>query len=201
MRDLTLTDAQRAEVSKYIHLYATDPEYRMGLGGRRVTRDVLLGLAGAFKADLAHPPSLLDVGAGRGETLEMATHAGFDPVRGVECVPLLLDHRIDYGVAWDLPAADDAFDVVTCIDVLEHIRREDIEASLAEMARVARRKVFIGVANHDSRREGVQLHVTRLPYEEWTEIVSGVFPCVQKCTAAHRSANQWFLCVPAGAPS
>jgi len=198
MRDLNLTDAQRAEVEKYVRIYDTDGRYRMGMPRRRFTLETLKALYKALSPDLPRAPSLLDVGAGRGETIAFAIAAGFDPALGVECVPSLLNDRVDYGVAWDLPATDNSVDVVTCLDVLEHIRREDVEASLAELARVARHRVFIGVANHDSRREGVQLHVTQLPFDEWTGLLSEAFQTVRPLPGAFGTKNQHYLCTPKG---
>lgn len=52
-----------------------------------------------------------------------------------------------------LPFADDAFDVVGCFEVLEHLRGDGPDRALAEYARVARRAVVLSVPHepHFSR--------------------------------------------------
>lgn len=45
----------------------------------------------------------------------------------------------------DIPAEQDAFDVVLCCQVLEHLEFGDVPAALAELARVARARVVISV--------------------------------------------------------
>ena len=49
-----------------------------------------------------------------------------------------LDIRYDVGVGESLPYPDDAFDVVVCVDVLEHV--ESVERCIGEMARVLGRE-------------------------------------------------------------
>lgn len=90
---------------------------------------------------------VLDVGCGGGFTCEYLAERGAD-VTGLEVNPDLLraarEHAsagglvIDYvpGVAEALPFDDASFDVVTCVDVLEHV--EDVGRAVAEMARVLR---------------------------------------------------------------
>jgi ubiquinone/menaquinone biosynthesis C-methylase UbiE len=87
------------------------------------------------------PVSLLDVGCGEGEMLR----------RGV--VPaatrtVLFDRSRDsaahvIGSVDALPFASRSFDVVTCMEVLEHL--PEPAAALREMARVARRAVILSV--------------------------------------------------------
>ena len=53
--------------------------------------------------------------------------------------------RIEFvaGSAYDLPFADDSFDLVSAIEVFEHLERP--ERALAEMARVSRRGILLSV--------------------------------------------------------
>jgi SAM-dependent methyltransferase len=45
----------------------------------------------------------------------------------------------------DLPFADDAFDIVGCFEVLEHLQGDQPRQALKEFARVARRAVIMSV--------------------------------------------------------
>ena len=99
--------------------------------------------------DDLRPESLLDAGCGEGELLRRCAIAA--SVRTV-----LLDRSRDtaahvLGSVTALPFAPRTFDVVTCLEVLEHLR--DPAPALAELARVARRAVVLSV-----------------PYEPWFRI-------------------------------
>ncbi|HEX8034684.1 MAG TPA: class I SAM-dependent methyltransferase, partial [Ktedonobacterales bacterium] len=102
------------------------------------------------------PDTLLDIGSGRGAFLWPLLDA-FPNLR-VTCADIL-DHRVagiqavhDGGVATlaavradatALPLADESFDVVTLLEVLEHI--PDTRRALAEVCRVAKRFVVLSV--------------------------------------------------------
>ncbi len=100
-----------------------------------------------FDRFLAHWQDLevLDVGCGRGCISEFLTHRGCH-VYGVdpssESVKLAAERAIREGLAIDyrlgsaeqLPYEDHKFDVVVCVDVLEHV--EDSAQAIREMARV-----------------------------------------------------------------
>jgi SAM-dependent methyltransferase len=84
--------------------------------------------------------ALLDVGFGRGELLDWARSAGFSTA-GVEVVPELVDRARSRGhEAVDnisrLPP--NAFDVITAIDVLEHLSREQLREFFVDVRRVIR---------------------------------------------------------------
>ncbi len=58
------------------------------------------------------------------------------------------------GDVTELQFADAAFDVVFCAEVLEHVRPETLAAACAELARVARNYVIIGVPYRQDTRVG-----------------------------------------------
>jgi SAM-dependent methyltransferase len=102
----------------------------------------------------AEPGSILDVGCGEGVlTVEWAQRLGDGRIVGIDLDdPKLkaewatrarpnLEFRCEE--ATSLTFGDDEFDLATAIEVLEHV--PDPEATLAEMARVARRHLLVSV--------------------------------------------------------
>ncbi len=88
---------------------------------------------------------VLDVGCGGGFTCEFMAKKGA-AVSGIDLSEVSIDTAkkhaeesnltIDYknGTAENLPFEDDSFDVVNCVDVLEHV--EDVSVIIAEIKRV-----------------------------------------------------------------
>jgi SAM-dependent methyltransferase len=107
-----------------------------------------------------HSSSLLDAGCGEGETL---ARLGSALPRRVAAVDIDRDavafaakrfpevevtrHSIDR-----LPFEDDSFDLVLCLEVLEHLPAPD--AALAELARVSRSHVVVSVPHEPWFRGG-----------------------------------------------
>ena len=167
-----ITKNQQDEIDKYVRMYREKPTYEMGVVRTHAAMMVL--------KENSHFSSFLDVGCGRGEMLGVASDLGFTHVRGVEVVPALLSDVIVQGLAWDIPFEDNEFDVVTCNDVMEHIRNEDMLPTLNELKRVAKHTVTFSIANNQSTStfaDGTrpELHVNILPYDEWDRILHEVF--------------------------
>ena len=125
---------------------STNPVVRRLMSGFRSTLDEL--------SERAAPGSVLDVGCGEGVlTCEWAERLGDGRVVGIDLDdPKLraewatrdrinLDFRAED--ATSLPFADGEFDLAAAIEVLEHV--PDPEATVAEMARVARRHLLVSV--------------------------------------------------------
>ncbi len=121
-----------------------------------VVRRLMTGFHGALDElwDLASPESVLDVGCGEGVlTHEWAGRLGDRRIVGIDLGdPKLqaewekrqrpnLEYRVEE--ATSLSFGDDEFDVATAIEVLEHV--PDPDATLAEMARVARTHLLVSV--------------------------------------------------------
>lgn len=92
--------------------------------------------------------SVLDVGCATGVYVDLLARAGHE-ARGVDHSEALVawarEHRegaFDVGDAYALPYASDTFDTVLVFDLLEHV---DDARALAEIARVARRRVILAV--------------------------------------------------------
>jgi ubiquinone/menaquinone biosynthesis C-methylase UbiE len=97
------------------------------------------------------PGSLLDVGCGEGVvTDELAALLPSARVTGIDVPDPTLAaewarRNAEYvaGTAYELPFDDGEFDLVSAIEVFEHLERP--AAALSEMARVARRYVLVSV--------------------------------------------------------
>jgi ubiquinone/menaquinone biosynthesis C-methylase UbiE len=115
------------------------------------------------------PANLLDIGTGRGVFLWPLLDAF--PSLPITCVDRL-DYRISdlqavraggierleaiHGDVTDLPFADDSFEVVTMLEVLEHV--PDTRRALAEVCRVARRFALFSVPSQaDDNPEHIHL--------------------------------------------
>lgn len=161
--------ARKLEHQKYVQAYSNE---RYAMGQPRMD-DAVGDLAG-----LPCGGSYLDVACGRGEMLRHAEALGFSPVQGTEIVPALIDgSRVIYGEVHALPFPDKSFDVVTMLDVIEHLIPGDDEKACRELARVARRHILLTANNRESKKAiGEELHINRRPYEEWDSLFRSWFP-------------------------
>lgn len=115
---------------------------------------------------------VLDVGCATGayvRHLEAHGHeaVGVDFARALVEAARAVGGTFEVGRAEALPFEDDVFDTVAAVDLLEHL--DDDAAGLAEMARVARRRVLFTVpaaAPEDLRRTGLVLQ----PYEDASHV-------------------------------
>jgi len=107
------------------------------------------------------PTSVLDVGCGEGVVTERLAHLlAPTKVLGVDADQQHLREEwrtrgaanlsFETGSAYDLPFSDGSFDVVCCIEVLEHLERP--RDALAEMRRVAGRALLLSVPNEPGWR-------------------------------------------------
>lgn len=154
---------------EYLDSPDVDPEVR-----RRSHRDIdlsnlLLGgsraLAAALGETIRELPSeatVLDVGSGSGDTIELAQHIGARSGRRLTGVALDLNadlvktctKRNQLGVcasALALPFPAQSVDIVVCSLLLHHFEGADLCQALRELDRVARVRVLI----HDLRRSRV----------------------------------------------
>lgn len=155
------TTTREAEIAVYAKCYESD-RYAMGVRRRADVRALVTSLPLG---------SLLDVGCGRGESLDFASAIGHRPVVGTEVVVALLNERVVYAEAHALPFDDASFDHVTCWDVLEHLTEPDIRPALREIQRVARCTATVSASERSDVRDGRELHISRRSAREWLQIV------------------------------
>jgi 2-polyprenyl-3-methyl-5-hydroxy-6-metoxy-1,4-benzoquinol methylase len=178
---MDLAKARLAEIEKYRAVYAKYPTYRMMPVRREPVVDKLRGLSG----------SLLDVSCGRGELMESARELGFSPVLGTEAVSELCGDNVTYAVITELPFDDKQFDVVTCIDVLEHLLEPDIVPGLLELQRVVRRTLLLSAATYSTILDGVELHPSARPAREWERLLKATLSGEVKYEGTARTSHLW----------
>ena len=124
--------------------------------GLRGSHDFPLSILQGYLGWARDVHSLLDVGAGTGRTLSMIPAAqptielrGIEPTAELRQTSVarwgLAPGQIAEGDATRLPFADKSFDVVTSFGILHHIK--DHGRAVSELARVARKAVFISDVN------------------------------------------------------
>ena len=127
--------------------------------------------------------SLLDVGCGRGHFAEYIrttgkVAAGVDPVMTGDMLPHLC-------------FADKCIDVVTCLDVLEHIAEDQATLCVRELCRIASIAVIFTICTdsdiHQIDGNLIELHINRSPPGWWQNIcakfgdfVTTYHPCQEK---------------------
>ena len=106
-------------------------------------RQIIHSLVEKIRASLGTPnPRILDVGCGTGANLKMlAAHGQAEGVDiSTQAIEFCRERGLDsvkLGAAEQLPYDDGSFDLVTALDVIEHL--DDDVAGLREMRRVLRR--------------------------------------------------------------
>lgn len=160
-------------------------------------RAILESFLGQIVSQIRNPQSairILDVGCGTGANLEML--ANFGESEGVDVSDDALEFcrakglKVHKGLAEELPFEDESFDVVTALDVVEHL--DDDIGGLKEMNRVMKRSgralIFVpafmwlwgvqdDISNHRirytkkqiaERLEKAGFEIERATYANWT---------------------------------
>lgn len=98
--------------------------------------------------------TILDVGCGGGIFINslLSTYPDrFDRITALDCSEDALTHvkteKFKGNVA-KLPFEDESFDLVTCMEVLEHLDQEDYEKGVSELQRVSRKYIILTVPNN-----------------------------------------------------
>lgn len=129
---------QEMERHTYRIMYEAEETHWWFAGRRRIIESFVENIC----RDAQGRPRILDVGCGTGANLELLGQYG--DAEGVDVSIDALDfcraRRLKYvrqGAAEHLPYDDESFDLVTALDVIEHL--DDDAAALGEMRRVLRR--------------------------------------------------------------
>lgn len=110
--------------------------------------------------------------------LERLQKKGYE-VFGVEpsrvAVETLKSPFVVLGTCSAIPYASDLFDVVVCLDVLEHIPSTLTRDSLRELSRVTKAYAIISVADHEDVVDDLVLHINLRSYPEWERAIADCF--------------------------
>jgi SAM-dependent methyltransferase len=143
---------------------------------------------------------VLDAGCGAGYGAAMLAAAGAASVVGLDRAASVLqearprlgdDVELVEGDVEDLPFADGSFDLVVCLETLEHVERPD--TAIAELARVAGDAglVIVSSPNRDVYEPGNPHHVREFTPVELRAALERYFPHVE----LRRQANLIASCV------
>lgn len=137
---------------------------------------VNLSMRAAMKTDCK---TIIDVGSGRGVFLKEIHNIKND----VKIVSLDLNnyHNLDFVEFHKFNFSNcetfeikEKYDLLTCMDVLEHVDKLIIEESIRFLSKLAKTAV-LGIANHSDIIDGVELHLIQENAEWWTELLSKYF--------------------------
>lgn len=122
--------------------------------------------------------SILDVGVGRGHFFKEMQGNGYF-IQGIEpsneARKILNDPNIKFGYSHQIPYDTEDYDVVVCLDVLEHVPYILLEDTLKEISRVSRKYAIISVANHSDVVEGLEVHISKMPFCKWRDMIIEFF--------------------------
>jgi SAM-dependent methyltransferase len=149
------------EIAKYQGIYSSPekfPRYGHSNHGAKAVR--ILQKWGT--------PTVLDVGCGYNEFVQQVREA-MPNTRAIGIDPACPGADL-HAEAVALPFADKEFSVVTSFDMLEHLPECEVEAALAEMARVSTAFIFsISYVPSVNKWQGKTLHPTVRPETWWIE--------------------------------
>lgn len=141
------------EVTKYAHCYE-DPNYKMGKRRMQwMKRDI---------DSLDEGVLLLDIGSGRGETVEYAQSQGIE-AHGLDIVEELNPTYTSFN---QIPIR---YDVVTCYDVLEHIPPQELMRFLDNVFDRGAKRYFLTVSANKAEKDGMTLHLSIHPPGWWED--------------------------------
>jgi SAM-dependent methyltransferase len=138
---------------------------------------------------LGEPGTVLEAGCGMGTLAIRLAQAGFQ-VTGMDVSKLALQQASERAlkagvqIAWQegfaesIPFPDKAFDCVTCCHTLEHVK--DLDKSVAELKRVARKKIVVLVPKQKFRLYAENYHTQFFEQQEQLVGAFGLAQC--ECT-------------------
>lgn len=139
IHDSQFTSSLSKEMEQHTYgiMHEVEDSHWWFVGRRAILESFLKGIIQNLKPNIQNP-KILDVGCGTGANLEML--AQFGAAEGVDVSDDALEFcrqkglKVQKGLAEEMPFADGSFDVVTALDVVEHL--DDDIAGLKEMRRV-----------------------------------------------------------------
>lgn len=165
-RGFAMSEAEFAEA------YESTEDLQQVQGATDLNEACVTAILDAVRGD-----TVLDAGCGRGYLAEQLTSVASEVV-GCDIVlsSRLVERpglRFEQGSVESLPYADGAFDTVVSTHTLEHVQR--IHDALAELRRVARRRLIVVVPRERPYRYSFNLHLHFFPYPwNWQAVAGAV---------------------------
>lgn len=146
------------KIDNGLHKYWNNPSFWNQYGLDSCYGDRVHMVKRLLPADIA---TILDVGVGKGEIVNdiyqmdknvKALDVSIEALKYVQCPSTI-------GTIQDLPYKANAFDLIMCLEVLEHLPDSVFKAGVSELQRVADKYLLIGVPF----RENIEYRRTRCP--------------------------------------
>ena len=148
--------------------------------------------------DLFNPATVLDVGCAKGFLVYALEQNGVEAwgidasEYAVENAEEAIRDKITLGMAEKLPYDDNSFEVVTILDVMEHIPEKNVAKTIKELLRVAKKHVIVRVVTKDVPGDLDSSHETIKPKEWWEEQFTKHGGKVLMCEPYTNSKVWWF---------
>lgn len=125
------------------------------------------------------PVNWLDISSGRGNMIKKVLD--YDSNILITSTDLAKYHNFDVNFysmnlsnKEDRDMIKDKFDIVTCLDVLEHLDESYIEEVIEMLSKLGK-KIYLTIANHSDIFDGVELHTIQQPKHYWDNLLKKYF--------------------------
>lgn len=129
-----------------------------------------------FIVDNLKPRTALDLGCAKGFQVKALLHYGIDACgcdisdwAVANCAPEAEGRLRQVDIRDGLPYHDASVDLITCMQVLEHVEKEYLGFVISEMHRVTRKWIFVEVP-FGNYPEGDPSHVSYFPLPFWLSL-------------------------------
>ena len=125
--------------------------------------------------------SMLDYGTGKGKLVQRLR---------AELPPTISVQGYDPAVAEFAQRPSEPVDILTCLDVLEHIEMASIDAVLREIHALTRQFCYLVIDLQPAVKtlaDGRNAHILLAPPEWWTTRLAQLFPCITAFPVYHES--------------
>jgi glycosyltransferase involved in cell wall biosynthesis len=151
---------------------------------------------------ILNPRNMLDVGCGRGTFCAYARDVGIDAI-GIDFSPWAIEHPyprarglIQLGDVRNIEFPDQSFDLVFCTDIIEHIYEEDLDKTISEVQRVAKKWIFYNIGSTmNENGEHFVLRKGEVPPVKWQATAVAGHVNVRPCDYWKRKLvnDEWVL--------
>ena len=125
--------------------------------------------------------SVLDYGTGKGKLVERLR---------AECPAAIAVQGYDPAVPAYAERPSQPADILTCLDVLEHIELASLDAVLREIHSLTRQFCYLVIDLQPAVKtlaDGRNAHILLAPPEWWTSRIAQLFPCIAAFPVYHES--------------